>query len=106
MLSSVSAKHLKHVRGLEQCQEKRDPEKQFVPTIVVVALDDFGGLIQPVLVEFPLGQLVPEARIQGAAEGSELQLGERGPAGIPARSGHGWAAERCCAEPCGGDSGE
>lgn len=79
-------------RYLEECQENPELPKaaQSLPTIVVVALDNLGGLIQPVLIEFLLGQFVPEPRIQGAAEGGKLQLGGAGIAGIPAGSGHGF----------------
>lgn len=49
---------------------------QFLPTIVVVSFDNFGGLIQPVLIKLLLGEFMPESCIQGATERSKLQLGD------------------------------
>ena len=43
-------------------------------TVIVVTFDTFGAFIQPVVIEFFLSELVPEARLQSTAEGSELQL--------------------------------
>lgn len=42
--------------------------------IVVVSLDTLGTLVQPVVVEFFLGELMPETCLQSTAEWSELQL--------------------------------
>lgn len=47
-----------------------------LPTIVVIALDVFGCLVQAVLVQLLLGQFVPEANVQGTIKGGELQLGQ------------------------------
>lgn len=44
-------------------------------TVIVVTLDTFGAFIQPVVIEFVLGELMPEASLQSTAEGSELQVG-------------------------------
>lgn len=43
-------------------------------TIVVISFDTFGAFIQPVVVEFLLSELMPEACLQSTAEGSKLQL--------------------------------
>lgn len=43
-------------------------------TIVIVSLDGFGALIQPIVIEFLLRKLVPETCFQSTAERSKLQL--------------------------------
>lgn len=55
----------------EDSQEHREP-----PTIVVIALDVLGSLVQAVLIQLLLGQFMPEANIQGTIKGGELQLGQ------------------------------
>lgn len=61
----------KGAAATEDSQEHKEP-----PTIVVIALDVLGSLVQAVLIQLLLGQFVPEANIQGTIKGGELQLGQ------------------------------
>lgn len=60
----------------EKVTEDDGIRSELSPTIVVISLNVLGSFIQPIFIQFPLGQLVPESNIQGTAKGSKLQFGE------------------------------